>query len=161
MAVDCIALLSNAIRRHPHLKVEDHPVVEKVTSLLYTSDEIGLINDYFRMQIEAEAGATYLVGRYISLVTKLKEMLREHRAGKLLMLGERNDDGYKWTAKGKEEWLLATDAPYATQLEQIAKVDNLLNLLKGLKEIVFGRNDKLEQLSINYRRDTLIDTRHG
>ena len=157
MSVDCIARLENAIREHVHLKVEDHEVVSKVAGFLYTSDEPGKINDYFRGQIEAEAGATYLVGRYTSLVNKLRERVREHRAGKFVELGERNDEGYKWTAKGKEDFLLGTDAQYATQMETVAKVENLLSLLKGLREIVFARNDKLEQLSINYRREMEID----
>jgi len=159
--MDGISLLEKEIRAHPYLKIEDHQVVHNTCNALRISEDPGLINEYFRGQIEAEASMIYLVGRYSSLVTRLKDKLNERRAGKAFELGSRDDEGLKWSKQDKEQWILATDPKYATQLDMLHDMEALLKLMYGLRDVVFGRDRKLEQLSINYRREMEADKRTG
>jgi predicted glycosyltransferase len=74
-------------------------------------------------------------------------------------LGVRNDEGLKWTKDAKEQWLLSTDARYIVLSEEAQEAERLLYTLRDLANIIFTRDKKLEQLSINYRRETEIDKR--
>lgn len=154
-----LKLLEQAIREHPHLKLEDHRVVTDVCSKLHLSDDLGMINESFRWQVELEAAAVYLKSRYGSIVNRLESSLTEYQSGKFVEMGPRDEEGLKWTAKAKEQWILATDPHYAAKLDVFKESARLLDLIKGLSDIVFGRDRKLEQLSINYRREVQADTR--
>ena len=158
--MDGISLLETAICDHPFLKVEDRNVVVSICNKIRISDDPGSINVYFREQVDAESAITYLLNRYISLIEKLNQLMNKHRAEVFLGLGDKTEEGYKWTKQSKEERLIATDSKYLSQLDQMNKAENLINLLKGLNTIVFNRDRKLEQLSINYRREFEADKRH-
>lgn len=150
-------LLENLIVSHPHLKQEDHAVISKVCRLLEIQEEHVLINEYHRRQVELEATAVYLTGKYTALVKRFESVFNKHRAGKSVELGERNDEGLKWTRIAKENWLLGTDARYIALVDTLAEAQRLLMMLKGLSDVIFARDNKLEQLSINYRRETEAD----
>ncbi len=158
MEVDGISLLENHIRSHPYLKVEDQAVVSKVCLQIRLSEDPGLINSYLREQVEVEASVIYLVGRYSGLVSKLEKRLKESRAGFVFEMGDRSDSGFKINKADKEDTLLATNAKYALQVEILSDMGDLLNVLRGLSTIVFKRDFKLEQLSVNYRIEMRVDS---
>jgi len=155
--MDGIALLARQLVSNDNLKVDDREVVLNICELLRLKEESGLINTYLCQQVEAEAASTYLVCRYELQVTRYRHVIDEYRAGKYVELGDRNDEGLKWSKQGREQWLLAMDLEYPTKLEQLQNMESLLSALKGLQSIVFGRDRKLEQLSVNYRRELRSD----
>lgn len=156
--LNLIALLQDYVLDHVYLKAEDHAVVRQICGSLGLG-EAGLINDYLKEQVEAEAGMVYLQCKYEKLRDKLREKFGEYEAGKSIELGDKTDEGYKWTKDSRSRWLLATDAQYAEKKDVVRKAERLLTLIRGLGTIVFDRPDKLEQLAINYRRESEADRR--
>ncbi len=152
-------LLDKFIREHPFLKVEDHPVVEKLCRELRIQNQEGLINDYICGQTDHEATASYLLGRYTAFVNRLSAITAEYRAEHSTELGSRDEEGLKWTKLSKEEWLLAMNPGYIGKVETLRKAENLLTLVRDLHKITFNRDDKLGQLSNNYRRELKGDNR--
>jgi len=156
-----ILLLQRFISNHPYLKVEDSSVVQRICEGLTITDNTGYINEHFRQQVEMEASVVYLANKYVVLVSKLQEILINHKAGKFIELGDKTDEGYKWTLKGKEVWLRGTDLEFLMHCENLIKAEQLLDVLKDLRSIVFNRDRKLEQVSNNYRKEVEIDKRTG
>lgn len=148
-----LLLLDQLIRQQSSLKVEDHDVVKSLCTDLALQEETGYINSYICKQPDLEATALYLYGKYSTLYEKLKASVAEHRADHALKLGSKDDEGLKWTKQSKEEWLLATDVKYVERLERLRKVESLYMLIKGLYNITLNRDEKLQHLSNNYRRE--------
>ncbi|MCG8434624.1 MAG: hypothetical protein MJA83_11385 [Gammaproteobacteria bacterium] len=146
-------LLDQLIRQHNSLKIDDHKVVQDLCEKLALQEEHGFINSYICEQPSLEAQALYLLGRYEALYNRLKAIVAEYRADKTLTLGSKDDEGFKWTKQSKEEWLLATDTKYLEKVERLRNVENLYTLIKGLYQITISRDDKLQHLSNNYRRE--------
>lgn len=157
---DLVTLLEGRILQHPYLKEEDRAVVAKLCYLIRI-EETGDINEYHRSQIEAEAGAVYLKSKYDEIMDKFGTLIEKHKAGRYCELGSRDDEGLKWTKAGKNEWLLATDAKYVALLDTFKEAERLYTMLRELTNIIFSRDRKLEQLSINYRREAEADRRTG
>lgn len=132
--------------------------MSKLCSLIRI-EETGDINEYHRMQVEAEAGSVYLRVRYDQVMEKFRTLIDKHKAGRFVELGPRDDEGLKWTKASKEQWLLGTDARYVALLDMLKQAERLHAMLRELSNIVFGRDRKLEQLSINYRREAEADRR--
>ena len=157
--VDGIALLRDHILLSKALKEEDRKVIHDVCEKLRIMDDPGMINEYFRLQVENEASIVYLIARYGELMDRLKNVLAKHRADTSLDLGSKDDEGYKRTKASRENWLLATDARYVALLDSVGIAERLFFTLKNLEAIVMKRDGKLEQLSINYRREQEVDNR--
>lgn len=155
---DLVSLLEGLILSHPNLKVEDRAVVSRLCFLIRIEDT-GDINEYYRLQVQAEAGAVYLKGRYDAISARLRKSLDNHRAGRSVELGSRDDEGLRWTKLSQEQWLLGTDPKYVVLNEMFREAERLHSLIKGLSDIVINRNGKLEQLAINYRREVEVDRR--
>lgn len=156
--IDLIGLLEQRIVTHPNLKDEDKRVVSRLCELIRITEE-GDINVYHRTQVEAEAGAVYLKSKYDQVMTKFSNLIERHKAGKFVELGSRDDEGLKWTKEGKREFLLGTDARYVALLDTFKEAERLHTLIRELSNIIFSRDRKLEQLSINYRREAEADRR--
>ncbi len=152
-----IDLLQGIICKHKFLKVEDRNVVTNICQCLRITDNTGLINQYLMQQIDMEAGVVYLTNKYGILVSKLQDKLYDYKADKFVVLGDKTDEGYKWTKQGKEDWLRSTDSEFLAKRGTLVSVEQLLGVLKDLSTIVFRRTLKLEQLAINYRRETEAD----
>jgi len=121
--------------------------------------ESGFVDDMIREQVELEAGASYLLGKYKDEKKKLEDEFSEYYAGKSVSLGARNEEDLKWSKRGKEEFLLASDIGYVQQRQELRLHESLLSLLYELRDIVHRRHDKLEQISNNYRREMKDDCR--
>lgn len=159
--IDLVAVLEKHILSHKMLKLEDNAVISQVCYQIRIEDDPGKINEYHRTQVGSEAAMVYLTSKYGELVVRLKKKRDSYLIQKSLELGSTNEiDGKKWTSKkAKQEWILMTDPDFALLAEKVDDAANLASLVQGLFTIVFGRNDKLEQLSINYRREAEIDRR--
>ena len=157
MSLELIPLLGNYLVKHTYLKVEDRQVIADICNNLVISDQTEMVNDYFRNQVQIEAGVAYLMIRYSSVLRRLQFKLNEHKAEAIIELGNKTEDGYKWTKQAKEERLMAVDATYVSQLELVSEYEGLVNALKYLHTIVFERHKKLEQLSNNYRQEIKSD----
>lgn len=155
--MDLIQLLEQQIISHPHLKEEDKAVVTQLCEFIRIDTEAD-INEYFKLQVEAEAGVVYLKGKYSRLLNKFASIVEKHRSGKSVELGSRDPEGYKWNKASKHEWLTGTDARYAALVSTHKDVEVLSSIIKDLAQIVFNRDRKLEQLSNNYRREMQVDS---
>lgn len=158
---DGITLLEQLILANESLKVEDHSVITNVCTGIRISSEAGDINEYFRRQVELEASVVYLSSKYGALLDRWRRLLDKHKAIQSVELGARNTEGLKWSKGSKEEWFLSMDPKYVVLKDQMHTVEKLFFTIRDLYTIVFDRNKKLEQLSINYRRETEIDKRHS
>lgn len=158
--MDLIKLLEQTLVKHSRLKIEDRKVVKEILDHIRISEKEELINEHIRTQVQAEAGIVYLSYRYQNILRRLDRNNEEYRAGVSYTIGSVDDEGHKWTKQGKEETLIATDAKYLGRLERIDEMQSLCNLLRGLSTIVFNRDRKLEQLSVNYRVEAKAD-RHA
>jgi hypothetical protein len=141
------------------LKEEDRKVVKYVCENLRIMDDPGMINEYFRLQVENEATMVYLLARYGEMMDRMRDVLAKHKAEITLDLGSKDEEGYKRTKNSREAFLLATDARYISLLDLTQIAERLFFTLKNLSDIVTKRDDKLEQLSINYRREQEADSR--
>ena len=157
--VDGVSLLEGLLLSSKALKQEDNPVISGVCSMLRIEQDHGFINDYFKQQVNLEATAVYLTSKYGALVDRWNRLIDRHKADRCMELGGRNDDGLRWTKEAKEQWLLNTDAKYVVFMDQQQEAERLLCTIRDLATIIFSRDKKLEQLSINYRRESEIDRR--
>lgn len=151
-----LLLLRDYICRSAYLKAEDHKVVHRLCEGLAASNELGLVNEDIRWQIQAEASVIYLVTRYREMVDAMQRILDDYKAGKLY-----EEDGLSWSKDKKHHHLMATDADYGIRYEKIMKVSSLLRIFEKLERMVFSRDGKLEQLSVNYRKEQEVDRRTG
>lgn len=102
------------------------------------------VNQALKLQVELEAAIVYLVGRYKGHKARL-EAQRDHRwalAGKF---------------KGPRHVERPLDAEYQELLNRHVEYGSLVALLSDVQNIVYSRRDKLEQLSVNYRREMPSD----
>ncbi len=155
-----VDLLQNLILSNPYVKVNDHNVVVSVCSKLPIESDPGHINEYLRLQINAEAGAVYLTGKYLNIAAILEDRLEEKESEVCIGLGDTSEGGYKLTKADKKSQLLF-NPEYFTLRTQLRGIKSLVVLLERLSMVVFRRQPKLEQLSVNYRRETEADKRHG
>ena len=159
--IDGLVLLRDLLLSCKAIKDEDRSIVSNLCETLRIDQDYGFLNDYFRMQVQIEATQIYLLGKYNLLLDRWESLIDKHKAEKAFELGDRNQEGYKWTKESKEQWLLNSDARYILLREQAQEVKRFLGILKDLYTIVFTRANKLEQLSINYRREMRADTDRG
>lgn len=157
--VDGIALLRDHILLSKGLKEEDRKVIHDVCEKLRIMEDPGMINEYFRLQVENEATMVYLIARYGEQMDRMRDVLSKHRADVSVDMGSKDEEGYKRTKSAKENWLLATDPRYLALLDLVGVSERLFFTLKNLSDVVMRRDGKLEQLSINYRREQETDLR--
>ncbi len=154
-----VKLLESLILSNPYLKMQDHSVVVSICDKLPIEEGSGYINEYLRLQINAEAGAVYLTGKYLNIVAILEDKRDEVEAEVFVGLGDKSEAGYKLTRENKKSTLLF-NPDFLALREHLRGMRSLVMLLERLSMVVFRRQPKLEQLSVNYRRETEADTRH-
>lgn len=128
------------------LESGDVPLVKDLTWRL-PLDAVNVVQDVnvaLKLQVELEAAIVYLLNRYKAMKNRL-EAQRDHRwalAGKF---------------KGPRNVERSLDPEYQELLNRHMEYGNLVNLLSDFAGIVYARRDKLEQLSVNYRREMPSD----
>jgi len=153
-----VQLLKELILAHKNLKEVDKPVVAKLCDKLSITQDHGYINEYFREQVDAEATGLYLKSKYSEILAKLQGLVDQHKAGKSVELGARDDEGLKWTKPSLENYMRGTDARYVALMELVRESERLLSMLRGLDDIINNRDYKLKELSVNYRREMKSDS---
>lgn len=155
--MDALQRLVQYIVKHDFLETEDRPVVKEVIYKLELDLEtFEEVNEKLKGQIKLEADMVYLLGKYRDICNDLKIELDEEEATVFLDAPKRNDEGYKTSAKEFKAYQLA-HPEIAVKRRRLVAVESLLATLTLLSKVVFARNDKLEQLSVNYRKELAAD----
>ena len=152
--------LRDLIRLSPYLHEKDHVAVNFIASKYQIDEGQNFINEYLITQSEIEAAAVYLTGKYTNTLNVVKGALEDAEADVLIGIGDTSVGGYKLTRQDKSVAILC-DISCAKFKAKILKLEALVLLLERLSIIVFRRYNKLEQLSVNYRRETEADKRHS
>jgi len=139
------------------LESEDRSVIKEVIYKLEldltTFEEVG---DKIKGQIKIEADIAYLLGRYRDKVNEMRIELEEEEAHVFLEVPKRNEDGYKTSSREFKAYQFS-NPEIAIKRRRFVVLESLFDSLQLLCRIVFARNDKLKELSINYRREMKID----
>lgn len=141
-----IQLLLREALTSPILEPGDVPVLKDI-ALKMSIDAVNVVldvNTAIRGQVDLEASITYLCNHYRGLKARL-ELERDrvwHAAG---------------LRHGKQSAERNLDEEYQELLTRYTEHSLFCTLLDDLREITFRRNDKLEQLSVNLRREALAD----
>lgn len=152
--VDLIGLLEQQLITHSLLKEQDALVVQRICAQLRIPDQGG-VDPIIRDSVQLEAGCVYLTGKYQELADKLEEIAEDRKAKKYIELSASDEHD---TKTERDYWIRTFDAEYRMSRTNAAKAAALLKQLKGLSLIVFDRMKKLEQLSINFRREMQADS---
>jgi N-acetylglutamate synthase/N-acetylornithine aminotransferase len=135
---------------------KDRASVKKITNSLAldSAETTNDINYHWKNQVELEATIIYLLGKYGDILQETENQLLELET-ELSLSMEKDSDGKKY----KLETLLSANPTVQTVRRDRDVIKNLCRDLSGLSKVVFGRNQKLENLSIHYRREQLADER--
>jgi len=139
------------------LESEDRPVIKEVVYRL----ELDLhgfedVNQKIQKQIEIEADMVYLLSKYRNVAAESKFDLEEEQAGVFLDSPRINNGGYKATANELKAYQL-THPDVAVKRRRNQAAQALYETLQEISMIVFGRNKKLNELSVNYRQELKAD----
>lgn len=142
---------------HESLDPDDRPSIKDVIfQLALDLDTVEEVNEKFKGQIKLEADMVYLLGKYRDKCNDLKIELEEEEASVFLDAPKRNDEGFKTSTREFKAYQL-TNPEIAVKRRRLAACESLLSSLVLLSKVVFARNDKLEQLSVNYRKELAAD----
>lgn len=147
------------LAKNEFLAPEDRSVVKDVVyALILDTETVEDVNEKLKGQVRLEADMVYLMGVYRDLKNEFTYELEEEEGHVLLDTPRRNDDGYKTSAKELKAHSV-TNPEVAVKRRRLASVTSLYESLQLLWKIVFARNEKLEQLSVNYRKELKADER--
>lgn len=138
--------LITAILQSPLLETCD---IAEVKSLAFRVSLVAInvvvdVNTAMKDQVELECLMTYLRNKYNSRLNYSNDA-RDRVFGRLAKdLGPRSP-------------LIKNDPDYVSAMDRCRACELLYSNLKGLSDVVNGRQDKLEQLSINYRLELRSD----
>jgi hypothetical protein len=155
--MDTLSRLVAIILQNPGLDAEDRIVVKDVvykSKLDLTSFED--VNDKIKGQVEIEAGIAYLLGKYRDQLTDLRYDLDEEESTAILEVPKKNEQGYKTSTRELKAYQ-SVNPEVAVKRRRVSAAESLYATFEALWKIVFARNDKLRELSINYRRDQESD----
>jgi hypothetical protein len=144
--------------KNPNLDKEDRRVVGDIIDKLAFPAQWD--NDQLRTQTDLEISISYLLSKYHEHNEQKQAHLADLRADFMDEIGEKSPGGVKWASvKAKEEYMSVHYPDYRVELATAVKSAALYFALEHLHKVVWGRNMKLEQLSVNYRRETETDRR--
>jgi len=149
--------LANEIINNEYLEEVDRLVVKQlVYRLKLDLSQFEEVNEKIKGQMELEADLVYLLSKYRKLTDERKFELEEQEAEVLLDVPHRNPDGYKTGAKEFRAHQLL-DPNVAVERRRNSLAAALYHDLQNLSAMVFGRNKKLNELSVNYRKEMAAD----
>jgi len=121
-------------------------------------DNITDINSMFINQVELETIVVFLVGYYNNKLAKHNVISDYTYANTLLDVPEKpNNSLRKYTVDEKKSLTKLNRDVHRNELTK-ALLSELVKTLESLQRIVFYRNKKLENLTINYRREVESDS---
>jgi hypothetical protein len=140
------------------LDVTDRPAIkELVAGLDLEGDESYQdIVTKWKTQVRLEATFLYLQAKYTRLFAEAQAEYTNEQAEMKLVCPDRDMDGSRLTVEAKRV-LISTDPSMKKLSDRISKLKVLVDDLDRLSYVVFGRNKKLENLNIDYRRQLKAD----
>lgn len=142
-----------------YLDRSDHCVVERVAYAL-SLDGPGVLDDVntkTKMQMDIEADVIYLVGVYSDKLARYESALERMEAVKRLDIPERSASDKKHSVADQAAILTINSDVQKLRVKRNG-AKSLSKDIDRLAKIVFGRNDKLNLLTINYRRELAADS---
>jgi len=152
-----LAIVKLAVRNE-QLDSEDRVVLKEVVNGLdITSPQAFLdMNQRWTIQQRLEASMIYLLTKYESRAAKQERFTEEVEAAEFLSLPEKKSDGKRYTVEDKKS-LLKLEDTVRTCNKTLLDTQELSNLMNKLAKSVFGRNQKLDHMGVNYRRELSCD----
>jgi hypothetical protein len=143
-----------------------------ITSSCLDKDDILFVKDLIRMidislsnltdlnkqiadQIKIESGCIYLVGKYTEKLNLL-EVEKDTLKSKLIIGVPDEMFNKKLTAEKRNAFII-TDDDYNKILKEYAVLDAFVKTVNLVQRLIFGRSNKLETISTNYRRELKSD----
>lgn len=151
-------LLVKLALQNDHLEACDRSVLKEVVYALDVQGDPTLvdINSKWVMQQRIEANMIYLSVKYEKRLAKQERIVDEVEAASYLDLPDRRGDDKKYTLDDKK-YLIRVEPDVAVAKDALIEIRDLVNLLNKLSRTVFGRNQKLDHLGVNYRREIQAD----
>lgn len=140
--------------KNPCLAAEDRAVLKEVIHGLdiQNSDTLLDVNDKWSIQQRMEANLIYLLVKYESFAAKQEGFVEEVEAAEYLSLPDSRQDGKKYTVEEKKQ-LVKVEPTVTTAKQMLLEAQELASLVNKLSRTVFGRNQKLDHMGVNYRRE--------
>lgn len=144
--------------QNDHLEATDRPVLKRVVYALDLQGDPTLvdINSKWVMQQRIEADMIYLSTKYEKKAAKQDRATDEIEAACYLDLPTAREDGKKYTLDDKKH-LIKVEPEVAVAKDAQIEIKDLVNLLSKLSRTVFGRNQKIDHMGVNYRREISAD----
>ncbi len=119
---------------------------------------IGDVNEKIKGQMDMEATMVFLLGFYRQRQMEMVGDLEREEGLALLDVPTKDAEGYKTGAKSAKAQVVTAQDVASLKLN-LTPLKSLYEDLENLFNILLRRNRKLEELSINYRREKAIDDR--
>lgn len=144
--------------QNDHLEAVDRPVLKRIVYALDLQGDSTLadVNSKWVMQQRIEADVIYLSTKYEKKAARQERISDEVEAACYLSLPDKRDDGKKYTLDDKKH-LIKIEPEVAVAKDTLIEVKDLVNLLGKLSRTVFGRNQKIDHMGVNYRREISAD----
>lgn len=144
--------------QNEYLDSSDRPVLKEV---VYALDLLGDptlvdINMKWVAQQRIEASMIYLTAKYEKIRDKQEGVAEEVEAASYLNLPDKREDDKRYTLDDKKH-LVKVEPDVAVAKDKLRELKALANLLSKLSRTVFGRNQKLDHLGVNIRREIQAD----
>lgn len=161
MDLDEFQLLASRLVGNRELAPKDRPYVKKIIYQLNLDAETSPRdqNDRWAVQQRMEAAIIYLVGVYSDHVTAAKRNLEDAKDEERLELPEKDSDTGRKYNKEDREALIGRSADVRDKRDQLDDSQALLRDLVKLEQTIIRRNDKINDVSINVRRQEEVDER--
>ena len=108
------------------------------------------------VQQRLEASMIYLLTKYESMAAKQERFVEEVEAVEFLALPEKKADGRKYTVEEKKNLVKISETVKACT-KSLLEIQELSSLMGKLARTVFNRNQKLDHMGVNYRRELSCD----
>lgn len=152
-----LAIVRFAVK-NTHLDPEDRLLLKEVVNGLdlLTPQALQDMSQRWQVQQRLEADVIYLLTKYESLAARQERFVEEVEAAEFLTLPDKKSDGRKYTVEDKKHLLKISDTVKACE-QTLLDTQELSSLMNKLSKTVFGRNQKLDHMGVNYRRELSFD----
>jgi hypothetical protein len=137
------------------LDAQDRAVVKNVVYALDLDGQPDLssMDEKWQKQMRMEASMVYLIGRYTDYLQAAEGNLEATESNVRLQVPDKDPTTQKKYNKEDRDAVLSINEEVLQHRSDRDAIKSLHRDLTNLMKIVIGRNQKLENLSVNYRRD--------